>query len=391
MSDRVFNRFIFLFSLAGCFVAGMLILFDWHFVDLPCGTGGCDAVAQWPYSKYISAAGFLFYSLIAILCWVRSQKELSQWRPINSAIFGLAIPSAIISYTLIYYADSVLNATCWWCASSAVIITLILLASAFHLSNRREIQTSIEPSVEHKWHLIFALLAVLVGVGYGSWMVWDKTKVEAVSRATAAKVFPKDIKLHIQGPENAPITIVEFSDYQCGNCRVSHEYIVKLLQMNPQSVRFVYRHFPLYMVKGHEVSLKASAAVEMAGMEGEDKFWMMSDLVFRLSKDKELDEKSLIGLAKFMRLNMKTFNLADPPDSVMVRIQRDIADAKAAGIEGTPTFFIFIPNKGVVRTESTQKLIALIMGGSLSQYIPNPPPPPSFDTEPQPTVPTDVH
>lgn len=136
-----------------------------------------------------------------------------------------------------------------------------------------------------------------------------------------------------KGPKNAPITIVEFSDFQCPFCAKVQEVLKKILDTYPKEVRLVYRHFPL---RRNPFSKVAAEASECAAQQG--KFWEYHDQAFANSA--QLNPDRLRAIAQELRLDVQAFAMCLDTGKGRARVAKDLADATEAGVEGTPTFFI---------------------------------------------------
>jgi protein-disulfide isomerase len=147
----------------------------------------------------------------------------------------------------------------------------------------------------------------------------------------AIPVGPGD---HIQGPETAPITLVEYGDYQCPYCAKAY-VIVKLIQTQlGRRLRFVFRNFPLSQV--HPQAELAAEAAEAAGAQ--DKFWKMHDALY---ENQAVLSPELIGvLAQELKLEMERFEDDLASGRFRERVKRDFMGGVRSGVAGTPTFFI---------------------------------------------------
>ena len=139
---------------------------------------------------------------------------------------------------------------------------------------------------------------------------------------------------HALGPANATVTVVNYGDYQCPDCHRRHKEIQKMIDELTDSVRFVYRHFPL--VKSHPRALKAAEAAESAAAQG--KFWEMHRLLY-LSPDK-LEDKDLRRHAHKIGLDLERFDREMTNSTYADRIMKDYYNNIIYGISGTPTTFI---------------------------------------------------
>ncbi len=136
-----------------------------------------------------------------------------------------------------------------------------------------------------------------------------------------------------RGPAEAPVTIVEFSDFQCPFCAHSLPVLRQLLESHPSEVQLVYKHFPLTShVYARDAALAALAAQAQA------KFWPMHDRLF--ANRSNLERKSLLRMAAEERLDMRRFRRDLESAAHALRVDADIRDGRAAGLSGTPTFYI---------------------------------------------------
>jgi protein-disulfide isomerase len=137
------------------------------------------------------------------------------------------------------------------------------------------------------------------------------------------------------GPEDAPVLIVEFSDFQCSFCaRFAEETLGQILDTYGDRVRFVYRDFPI--TEMHDYAQKAAEATQCANDQG--KYWEYSDLLFK--NQQALDVDSLKKYAEDLGLNTGAFNECLDSGQYTSEVQKDREEGESYGITGTPTFFI---------------------------------------------------
>ncbi len=136
------------------------------------------------------------------------------------------------------------------------------------------------------------------------------------------------------GPENAPVTIVEFSDFHCPFCSRGASTMKELMKKYDGKLRLVWRHFPLPMHQGAE---RTHQAAECAAQQG--KFWEYHDKLFEKAGSFK-DDNALIKLADDLDLNDKKFKKCLESDESKVVVQKDKARGSQAGVNGTPAFFI---------------------------------------------------
>jgi protein-disulfide isomerase len=141
-----------------------------------------------------------------------------------------------------------------------------------------------------------------------------------------------------RGPARAPVVIQMFSDFQCPYCKRSLPTIAKLEKAFPGKIRLVWRNLPLSF-HAH-ARLAANAAMEAFAERGAAGFWRMHKLIYDGQEDPGLSRAVLEGYAKKMGLDLKRFDKALDTSSHDAEIDKDIAVAKSAGIDGTPGFVI---------------------------------------------------
>ncbi len=137
----------------------------------------------------------------------------------------------------------------------------------------------------------------------------------------------------VTGPANAPITLVEFSDFQCPYCVAAIPQLQALLKAYPTQVKLIFKQFPLEI---H--SQAAFAATAALAAQHQEKFWAMHDALF--AHHDNLSRENVLAIAQNLGLNMRRFEADLNAPETMQTIQRDIADGDRAGVQGTPTIFI---------------------------------------------------
>ena len=142
---------------------------------------------------------------------------------------------------------------------------------------------------------------------------------------------------HVQGRADAPVTLVEYGDYQCPSCGDAYPSVKKLQKHFGKKLRFVFRNFPLPM---HEMAEPAAEAAEFAASCAPDgtKFWPMHDLLFENQED--LSDELLSQLAEQVGLKVKDLEQSVHGHAFHERIQKDLASGEKSGLRGTPTFYI---------------------------------------------------
>lgn len=150
---------------------------------------------------------------------------------------------------------------------------------------------------------------------------------------------------HIRGNPDAPISLIEYSDFECPFCKRFHPSAEKLIEINAGKVNWVYRHFPLeFHNPGAQMQAEASECAAKLG--GNDAFWTYSDLIYKRTKSNgngfPLD--NLVPLALEIGLAEEPFKECLQSDEMKARVEADYENGALSGITGTPGN-IFINNK----------------------------------------------
>lgn len=150
----------------------------------------------------------------------------------------------------------------------------------------------------------------------------------------ARLAVPVSERDHVLGPLAAPVTLVEFGDYQCRHCGHAYHIQNALERRLSKRLRIVYRHFPLSV--SHPRAEVAAEAAEAAGAQG--KFWQMHALLFE--NQGELDDAALLRYAAHLGLDLPRFRRELGERVYSDRIREDFMVGIRSGANGTPTFFI---------------------------------------------------
>jgi protein-disulfide isomerase len=136
-----------------------------------------------------------------------------------------------------------------------------------------------------------------------------------------------------RGPANAPVEIIEFSDFQCPFCLQAHPTVAKVLSAYGDRIRFVYRHFPL---PNHPAARPAAEASACADEQG--KFWQYHDRLF--DNQTRLSDADLKGHAAALEMDAAKFNACVDSHKYANVVDEDVTAGEDAGVSGTPAFFI---------------------------------------------------
>ncbi|HEV7392350.1 MAG TPA: DsbA family protein [Burkholderiales bacterium] len=139
---------------------------------------------------------------------------------------------------------------------------------------------------------------------------------------------------HVIGPSRAAVTIVEYGDFECPNCKQAAPAVKLMLERFAGRVRFVYRHFPLEEVHPHAVH--AAEAAECAA--GQGRFWQMHDLLF--ANQNHLKRHQLLGYAEQLELDIARYTVEFDDHVYLQRVREHMSSGVASGVRATPGFFL---------------------------------------------------
>jgi len=200
-----------------------------------------------------------------------------------------------------------------------------------------------------------ATVVVVLGAFFAGFFVrgWvDQQRVVKVSRPAGGEAEPTAAPTRLEGrvvsgvsadndpfwgPEDAPVTIIEFSDFQCSFCqRHFDQTLPLLLDTYSDRVRYVYRDFPITTI--HPQAFKAAEAAQCAFAQGQ--FWEYHDVLFQ--NQTALDVASLKKHATALGLDSGAFDECLDSGRYTEEVQADLDDGRSYGVNGAPTFFIYV-------------------------------------------------
>ena len=181
------------------------------------------------------------------------------------------------------------------------------------------------------------LLAAVLATANGRLQFWVAARFRGQDDADLPRVLDRSVAAgvdHIRGPVDAPMTLVEYGDFECPFCAKATGAARELRERFGDDLRYVFRHLPLPDVHPHaELAARAAVAADRQG-----RFWDMHDLLFR--HQDELEFEDLVGYAADLELDVEQFVRTIDDEQTARRIRADVASAEASGARGTPTFFI---------------------------------------------------
>jgi protein-disulfide isomerase len=177
---------------------------------------------------------------------------------------------------------------------------------------------------------------------------------------TLAVSEPRD---HVRGPRTAPITLVEYGDFECPYCGQAYPVVKELEARMGERLRVVFRHFPLTEVHPH--AAHAAEAAEAAGAQR--RFWQMHDLLYE--RQDALEDADLIGYASELGLDLDRFQVELAQGVHRTRVREDFMSGVRSGVNGTPTFFINgRRHDGAWDLESLAEAVTLAMGPGTTSH-----------------------
>jgi protein-disulfide isomerase len=146
--------------------------------------------------------------------------------------------------------------------------------------------------------------------------------------------LPIDGNDHVLGDPRAPVTVLEYGDFECPTCKQAAPAVKLLLERFESRVLFAYRHFPQESIHPHAV--QAAEAAECAGAQG--RFWPMHDLLF--ASQAHLDRKHLMRYAEQIELDPAQFAAGMDDEVYLQRIRDHLESGRLSHVRATPGFFV---------------------------------------------------
>lgn len=158
-----------------------------------------------------------------------------------------------------------------------------------------------------------------------------KTSTHAQVSSLTLPIAGRD---HLQGPVNAPATLVEYGDYECPYCGAAYPIVKAVQERLGEKLCFAFRNFPLANLHPH--AEHAAEAAEAAGAQG--RFWEMHDLLFE--NQSALDDEDLARYAAALELDSRRLLEEIRAGVHTTRVREDFRSGARGGVNGTPTFFV---------------------------------------------------
>jgi protein-disulfide isomerase/uncharacterized membrane protein/rhodanese-related sulfurtransferase len=346
-------------TLAGLFDALYLLwVYSSPSHPLVCTGIGCDVVRASRYAHLwgqpLPVYGVVMYAalLVAILAqaWLNSAGARRVAQVATALISGGGFAFSVYLTALEAF---VIHAYCAWCLGSAAIITLIF---ALALADLRATDFPGDQTTRSALRGQFAAVLVVMAVAgvIAFRYLSNRPELPPLPQVSAATLDEHLVRpdSHAIGSPDAPVTVVEFGDFECPMCGNAQPMIQQMLDKYGSQIRFVFRQFPVNEI--HPYAQTAAEASECAAEQG--KFWETERKFYQEQAD--LTEPALDRYAAEIGLNVKALDQCLVDGSVRARVQQDVDDGKAVGVQGTPTFFV-----------GHQRLFGLTQYKQLSQLI----------------------
>jgi protein-disulfide isomerase len=212
-----------------------------------------------------------------------------------------------------------------------------------------------------RWLALLVPLAFAAGLGLG-FLLWGQAEEVEPVAAQPGEFRRYEVSVDDDpaiGPEDAPVTIIEFSDFNCPFCRKWHEQtLLTLLAAYPDQIRFVYRDLPV--VGGGTVGSEAAQAADCAGDQG--KYWEFHNLLFVGTYG--LSQQAYLQYASDLGLDGQALAECLETNYHAGEVQADLEEALQLGVNSTPTFFVNgIPVVGAQPAQIFQQIIDMELQG----------------------------
>jgi protein-disulfide isomerase/uncharacterized membrane protein/rhodanese-related sulfurtransferase len=319
---------------------------------------GCDAVRASAYSNVggvpMPAFGVLGYTLLSIVTLAESLSSARIARLARYAFLGMTGFGFLVSLYLEYLQAFVIHAYCAWCVTSGVVMSALFVLAIVNL-----VRSGPEPEPAMQLARLRGLFAVcvaglLVGVPGFYLLARHSQLAPAVPQARPADLQTRLMRpgSHETGGPTAPLTVVEFGDFECPVCGRGEAAAREIRTLYGSRIRFAFRQFPLERI--HALAEKAAEASECAGDQG--KFWEMVEKIY--ARQDDLSIRGLERDAGELGLDKSRFSRCLTGGAMAGRVRQDIEDGRALGVRATPTFFIGQQRvEGVLTTAQFAQLI----------------------------------
>lgn len=313
----------------------------------------CDTVSQSPYSIFLNipvavwgALGYLFLILLIGIARCNKPDKADLW----TLIFLISFVFSLISIILALVSTFFVRSYCIMCILTYGINLAVLYLSWIIVRrfDKREFYQRIRADLRFLCGnvnvfvpgtlLLVAIVTILWTVMPQYWKFELSEDINVnINKGVTEKGYPWI------GADNPTITITEFSDYMCFQCRKMHFYLRRMVATYPDRIRLIHRHFPMDneynpLVKDPFHSGSGKMAIIAIYAQFKNQFWEVNDLLFELASQKK--DFNTREIADFMAVGIAELGAALKNKHLRIKLKHDIAIGLALGIRGTPTYQI---------------------------------------------------
>jgi len=312
----------------------------------------CDTVSQSPYSIFLGIPvpvwgiiGYTFLMLFLPFAWSKGAQKQKMWPILLFISLAFSIYSVILAYISTFY----IHSYCMMCIVSFGI-NFLLLYYTWIIRKRFDklsIVKGMKLDIAFLWqkkkktaYVFLSFLCIVISLLIYFPSYWNFTP----------PVLSKSIPIGITddgypwiGAENPKLVIMEFTDYQCFQCKKMHFFLRKLVEKNYDKIRLIHRHFPMDhkynpIVKQpfHVGSGAMALFAEYAQTQG--KFWEMNDVLFDIAGS--TNALNIKKLGEKVGLDYRTLSYSTKNRMIRYKVKHDIAIGMKLGINGTPAYVI---------------------------------------------------
>ncbi|MFN8626869.1 MAG: thioredoxin domain-containing protein [Candidatus Binatia bacterium] len=351
----------------------------------------CDAVLASRHARLagvsVSLWAIAYYLTLVTVAAVLARATRARIREkLAQGLLLLAAWALLFSLYMAAIAFAVLHTVCALCAG-LYLVNIAMFPAAWRLRAQVRPQGRRQAAAQagrERLILIAGVATAVLVLAIASWEAFGRGMRQA-DVATIKRLRPDFYRWymalpvvqvsqqggHARGSANAPVTIVEFSDFECGHCASFHRSLDSTLRRFGQGIRVVFHHFPLdsacnqqLHARFHPQACLAAVAAECAADQG--KFWQYHDILF--DNQQRLDRPALMAYAGRLGLDGARFGACLDNPASLARVQADIVTAVALGVDSTPTLFI---NgrlvKGTLEADRLSDAVTLASAAALTQ------------------------
>jgi protein-disulfide isomerase/rhodanese-related sulfurtransferase/uncharacterized membrane protein len=310
---------------------------------LVCLGTGCDVARASSYSHLwghpLPLYGACMYGVLAVLVFAEVFSGRFIAAAIRYAVLVISAIGVVASLVLSGIEAFHLHAWCAWCVLSAIVVILIFILTLFGIRGPASPYESRAALNAVRGQYILFIIALVVGIS--AFVHLSHSGEFTPSKAAPAAVLDQRLvrpDSHATGNLSAPVTVVEFGDFECPLCDLAQKSVMQMLSQYGTRIRFVFRQFPMSELAAgmHPMAEKAAEASECAAEQG--RFWEAERLFYQ--KQPALSVKALEKYAAQLGLNASQFDQCLSSGKMASRVRQDFEDGRAVGVRGTPTFFV---------------------------------------------------